>query len=114
MKIGDVSRAVEVSAHTIRYYEKQNLLPRPAVDASGHRAYSKNDVELLNWIVCLKKSGMSLANIRAYTRAHQQRDTATQCAMLNLHAQKLREQQEAIGHYLEVTERKLQRLKPLT
>ncbi|MBB3169977.1 MerR family transcriptional regulator [Simiduia aestuariiviva] len=114
MKIGDVSEALSISTHTIRYYEKQGLIPNPGLDVSGHRSYSPGDVELLNWIICLKKSGMSLASIRAYTSAFRAQDQNTMSQILALHAEKLRQQQQDIQHYLEVTEHKLKKLKGLT
>lgn len=114
MRIGELSKRAATSAHTIRYYEKQGLLPRPMVDASGHRQYSPSDVELLNWVICLKHSGMSLSDIKAYSGAHQRGDKALMTTMLERHVGKLQQQQRDIAHYLEVTSRKLHRLKGLT
>ena len=47
MKIGELARRCGVSEHTLRYYERIGLLPRPPRAASGHREY---DPAVLVWI----------------------------------------------------------------
>ena len=69
MKIGAVSDETGLGIHTIRYYEKQGLIKKPEKDASGHRAYDSRDIEILNWVSCMKNSGMSLNKIKLYTKA---------------------------------------------
>lgn len=110
MKIGQVSELTGLSTHTIRYYEKQGLVAPAAKDSSGHRSYSQQDVDLFNWVDCLKNSGMSLALIRRYSTAFAQGDTATLKDMLSLHLQQLERKQADIAHYIDVTQRKLERL----
>ncbi|KZM42112.1 MerR family transcriptional regulator [Marinomonas sp. SBI22] len=114
MKIADVSRKTGLSAHTIRYYEKQGLVKTPAKDASGHRAFSEKEVELLNWVACLKKSGMSLNKIKAYVAAFEADDSPLATDILEQHLLKLKNQQEDIHHYIDVTSEKIKRLKGLT
>jgi len=46
LTIGEVCRIVQVPTHTLRYWEEAGLL-RPARRASGHRRYSRGDVETL-------------------------------------------------------------------
>lgn len=111
MKIGAVSELTGLSTHTIRYYEKQGLIVPAQKDASGHRQYRPDDVELLNWISCMKHSGMSLSNIKRYVTASKEGDTALALAMLDTHLTKLQNQQQAITHYIDVTQQKMARLK---
>lgn len=107
MKIADVSQQTGLSTHTIRYYEKQGLVAVTSKDSSGHRSFSVKDVELLNWVACLKKSGMSLNQIRSYSTAFQQGNTAQARSILQLHLQKLLQQQQDVAHYINVTEAKI-------
>lgn len=51
---------------TIRYYEKIGLLPRAKRKENSHRIYSESDLEMMQMITCLKKTGMSLDDMRPY------------------------------------------------
>ncbi|ALZ74891.1 MerR family transcriptional regulator [Rheinheimera sp. F8] len=110
MKIADVSQQTGLSTYTIRYYEKQGLVAKANKDSSGHRSYSGKDVDLLNWVSCLKKSGMSLNKIRVYSLAYQQGDQAQARLILQQHLQKLLLQQQDIVHHITVTEAKIRQL----
>ncbi len=111
MKIGQLSEQSGLSAHTIRYYEKVGLIEKPPKDASGHRRYQSEDLELINWVNCLKKSGMPLQKIRDYTAAYREEERSALVEILSVHLHKLKAQQQDIEHYLQVTTDKLTRLK---
>ena len=72
--IRDVSRMTGLSAHTLRYYEKEGLLPRVDRTAGGVRQYSEEDLEALGLICCLKNTGMSLREISRFVRLTQAGD----------------------------------------
>ena len=61
MKIGELSRESGLSTHTIRYYEKIGLFHKAKKDDSGHRQYDSADLDLVNWVTCLKESLNNLA-----------------------------------------------------
>ena len=111
MKIGELARETGVSTHTIRYYEKIGLIDLANKDISGHRAYGKLDLDLINWVVCLKKSGMPLEKIKAYAEAYKSGNGKTMQEMLEEHLERLTFQQRDLEHYIDVTERKLKKLK---
>lgn len=48
---------------TIRYYDKNGLLPFVKRDQNGHRAFVDNDFNFLKVINCLKKSGVPVKDI---------------------------------------------------
>ncbi|QDH70058.1 heavy metal-responsive transcriptional regulator [Marilutibacter alkalisoli] len=64
MKIGELSRRVALGIDTIRYYERQDLLPAPHRLASGYRDYSDDDVARLRFIRRAKALGFTLVEIR--------------------------------------------------
>jgi DNA-binding transcriptional MerR regulator len=66
MKIGEFSKKTGLSIHTIRYYEKIGLIKKKSKDKSGHRNYSEFDIEWVNFITCLKVTGMTLEQIYYY------------------------------------------------
>ncbi|BFM12175.1 hypothetical protein R50072_23280 [Simiduia litorea] len=111
MKIGTVSESTGLSIHTIRYYEKQGLIKKPEKDASGHRTYRAVDIETLNWVSCMKNSGMSLSKIKKYTQAFYDNNNALCIVSLEDHLKHLQSQKADIEHYIEVTRDKVARLK---
>lgn len=52
---------------TLRYYDKQGLLPFMERRESGYRMFSDGDIAMLRVIECLKKSGMSIKDIRQFS-----------------------------------------------
>ena len=54
MKIGEFARCAEVRIDTVRYYERQGLLPVPARQASGYRRYDQSDVARLLFVLSLR------------------------------------------------------------
>ena len=66
LRIGELAERTGRSVHTIRWYERQGLLP--AVPRLGqHRVYSNRHVEWLELMEKLRRSGMTVAQMRAYT-----------------------------------------------
>ncbi|CAN4279217.1 heavy metal-responsive transcriptional regulator [Pseudoxanthomonas sp. LjRoot125] len=64
MNIGQLSRRTGVPIDTVRYYEKQHLLPAPTRSASGYRHYEADDVLRLTFIRRAKVLGFTLEEIR--------------------------------------------------
>ena len=64
MKIGDLARAAGVPIDTVRYYERQGLLPLPARTASGYRQYGHDDAARLRFVRRAKALGFTLEEIR--------------------------------------------------
>lgn len=64
MKIGEVARRVGIPIDTVRYYERNGLLPPPARRASGYRDYHDSDIARLNFVLRAKALGFTLVEIR--------------------------------------------------
>lgn len=64
MTIGRLSRASEVSIDTIRYYEREKLLPAAARTAAGYRVYDQDSLRRLRFIRRAKQLGFNLDDIR--------------------------------------------------
>lgn len=62
--IGVVARQASVGIDTIRYYEREGLLPKPQRRASGYRDYDSGIVERLRFIRRAKDLGFTLEEIR--------------------------------------------------
>jgi len=63
LRIGDVAQLLGMSADTLRYYEKINLLPAVNRTPSGIRLYYKKDLSRLRFIQRAQKMNFSLAEI---------------------------------------------------
>lgn len=72
--VGEMARRLGVPASTIRYYDKEGLLPFVGRSSGGIRVFTEKDFEWLRIIECLKKTGMSLKDIREYIELAMQGD----------------------------------------
>lgn len=64
LTIGAVAKRVGVAIDTIRYYEREGLLPEPLRRASGYRSYGEGTVTQLRFIRRAKDLGFTLEEIR--------------------------------------------------
>lgn len=64
--VGEMARFLNISASTLRYFDKEGLLPFVERSNSGIRMFNDKDYEWLKIIECLKKSGLSIKEIRSY------------------------------------------------
>lgn len=64
--IGEMAKKLHVAPSKLRYYDKEGLLPFVERSSGGIRMFSDNDFEWLSIIECLKKTGMSLKDIKTF------------------------------------------------
>jgi Cd(II)/Pb(II)-responsive transcriptional regulator len=64
MRIGELSEAIGVDVETIRYYEKVGLMPPPARQANGYRAYGRKHLERLAFIRHCRALDMPLNDVQ--------------------------------------------------
>lgn len=64
--IKDVSQILGLSIYTIRFYDKEGLLPFVSRNKSGNREFTESDLNLFKVICCLKNSGMQIKDIKRY------------------------------------------------
>ncbi|MBQ0937361.1 MerR family transcriptional regulator [Ideonella paludis] len=65
MKISDLARATDTPTETIRYYEREGLLPAPARGDNNYRRYSAAHLQRLQVIRRSRALGLSLDEVRA-------------------------------------------------
>lgn len=63
MTIGTLAERSSVGVETIRFYERQGLLPKPGRTSSGYRIYPQDAVERVRFIRCAKELGFTLEEI---------------------------------------------------
>ena len=63
--IGQVSEMFNIPISTLRYYDKEGFFP--SLERKGNiRYFSDNDIEAINVIECLKKSGLEIKDIKQF------------------------------------------------
>ncbi len=101
--IQEVCKRTGLTAHTLRYYEKENLLPNVRRSAGGFRQYSDEDMESLAMICCLKNTGMSVQNIARFMELTRKGDQTLRerCEMLKEHRETVVERLEEMQRHLD-------------
>jgi Cu(I)-responsive transcriptional regulator len=64
MKIGEMAAATGVGVETIRYYEREGLVPPPARTASNYRSYGEAHLKRLTFIRRARDLGFSIVQVR--------------------------------------------------
>ncbi|MCT2589464.1 MerR family transcriptional regulator [Streptomyces sp. N2-109] len=68
LSIGQVAERTGLSVYTLRFYEREGILPHPVPRGhGGRRVYREDDVEWLQICICFRAAGMPLPAIRHYT-----------------------------------------------
>ena len=66
LTIKQASELTRLSAHTLRYYEKIGLLPPIERGASGYREYSEADLVWIEFLNCLRMTGIPINMMKQY------------------------------------------------
>lgn len=74
MKMAEVSKLYDLSADTLRYYERIGLLSNITRNASGMRDYSDQDCARVQFVKCMRKAGVSIEALIEYMRLFEQGD----------------------------------------
>ena len=64
--VGEMAKKVGVASSTLRYYDKEGILPFIERSAGGKRIFKDSDMEWLSIIECLKKTGMPIKEIKKF------------------------------------------------
>lgn len=73
--IGEAAQRMHLSAPTLRYYDKEGLLPFVDRSAGGARMFKESDFEWLRLIECLKLTGMPIRDIKQFIDWYMEGDT---------------------------------------
>lgn len=60
LRTGEVAKAARVNLQTIRFYEREGLLPAPKRTLSGYRQYSDEAVRIIRFIKRAQELGFTL------------------------------------------------------
>ena len=66
MTIAEVSEKYQISADTLRYYEKEGLIPYISRTEGGVRNYTEEDCARIGFVKCMRSAGLSIEVLKQY------------------------------------------------
>lgn len=66
MTIKEVSEMFDLSADTLRYYEKIGLIDDVERTSAGIRNYKDKDIQRIHFIKCMRNAGLSIERLKRY------------------------------------------------
>ena len=71
MNISEVAAKYNMTPATIRYYESQGLMPAITRNKSGTRDFKEEDLKWVEFIKCMRDSGLSIHSLSKYSELYQ-------------------------------------------
>lgn len=75
MTIAEVSKKVNLSTDTLRYYERIGLIPEVNRTESGIRDYTEKELRYIEFVICLRNAGISIGTLIEYLRLFKKGDS---------------------------------------
>ena len=72
MNIAEVSKQLELSPDTLRYYERIGLIPPVKRNKSGIRNYEESDLKWIEFISCMRSAGLPIEVLIEYVTLFQE------------------------------------------
>lgn len=106
--ISEVAKKFNLTQHTIRYYEKENIIS-PHRNKNGIRYFTEEDLDQIEMVCCLKSTGMSIKDIKAYFELCSQGDKTLQERMeiFNSHREHILKELEQLKKHLDKIDDKI-------
>lgn len=110
--IGEAAARLGISTHALRYYERIGLVGPVARNAAGHRRYSREDVQRLHFLHCLRKAALPIRRLKEYAALAREgrAAAAARVELLRAHAHELRARIDELQHVLVVIDSKIELL----
>jgi DNA-binding transcriptional MerR regulator len=70
VNIKQVSEEKNISADTLRYYERIGLIPPVNRTKGGIRDYTQEDLNWVDFSICMRKAGLSIESLIEYIRLY--------------------------------------------
>ncbi len=106
--VGEMAKKLGMTTSTLRYYDKEGLLPFVERSSGGIRIFHESDFEWLQVIACMKKAGMSIKDIRQYIEMALQGDDTIDLRLTMFYQQRevLQKQMEELQHTMDMVDYK--------
>lgn len=70
MTINEISKKFSLSKDTLRYWEKEKLIPTVKRDKNGYRVYDTKEQNWVFYIMVLRKAGMSIKKLKKFVNLY--------------------------------------------
>lgn len=108
--INEISRLTKLSKYTLRYYEKEGLVPKIKRNSSGYRIYNEKDLEWLTFLLKVKETGMPIQTLKRFSRIMFNPKTIPERRKILLeHKQHIIQQQEKLQKSLDAIDKKFKK-----
>lgn len=96
--VKDISTKTGITAHTLRFYEKQGVLPYAERTEQGIRMYNESSIEWIETILALRSTGIPLAELKLYVDLYKEGDSTLKKRkeIMNNHKVKVEEQMQQL------------------
>ncbi|MEM6428638.1 MAG: MerR family transcriptional regulator [Deinococcota bacterium] len=106
--IQEAADAAGVTIATLRYYEQEGLLRDIQRLPNGHRRYSDQDIAWVEFLSCMRESGMPIQALKRYVSLCYQPGTGRErCDLLTDHRDVVKDKMAALQIQLERIESKI-------
>jgi len=109
LTVRELGDATQCSAHTIRYYDDEGLIPLVGRNAAGHRRFHPEHASWIRLLKRLRASGMSIDRMRAYAGLAARGDETVEDrkAILKDHRDDIRRRIEELNRCLVIVDAKI-------
>ena len=107
--IAELSAETGLSAHTLRYYEKESLIQAVPRDSGGRRRYGESHLRVIQFVNALRATGMPIREVKRYLTLYKTglstRDERLQ--LLESHRKEVKKQLETVKKSLIIIDKKI-------
>ena len=107
--IAEIATIYGVTPHTLRYYDKEGLMPYVERNAAGVRVFKESDFQWLNVINCLKETGLPIKQIKEYIDMCIKGDETIKARLEFIlhHKKEVQKQIDKLNQHMEMVEYKI-------
>lgn len=113
--IHEAAERTNLSAHTLRYYERLGLIPSVARNQGGHRLYGEQDLAWIHFLLCLKATGMGISDMKRFAKLRSEGTASTteRRKLLEAHRDQLEARLKILQSNLEILQEKIHHYRDL-
>jgi DNA-binding transcriptional MerR regulator len=107
--VSEAAERVGLTTHTLRWYEQEGLVEPVGRDSAGRRRYTQEDLDRLNMLTCLRRTGMPVRDMRRYAELARQGDVSmvARMALFQRHRERVLERIAELHEDLKYIEHKI-------
>jgi len=107
--ISQIAEKTGLTAHTLRYYEKETLIRNVPRDSGGRRYYSERHLKVVRFVNALRATNMPIREIKRYLTLYEVGESThdDRLALLESHRRLVKQQLETVKVNLNIIDKKI-------